>query len=162
MHVRNPDDATTTSSVAIELLRERLTESCWASETRLNSSWLAFSPKVTCCSTTFQGLGRKPRWQKAVAQGFGAKFAPRAVHTRSVADRHNRFQLVQSEDSREFEFHAGPVFSDILLADEINRNTPRTQSALFEAWAERQVTIDGQSRPTLFDLLRDRNAKPYR
>jgi MoxR-like ATPase len=42
----------------------------------------------------------------------------------------------------EFEFRPGPVFSDILLADEINRATPRTQSALLEAMAERQVTVD--------------------
>lgn len=44
--------------------------------------------------------------------------------------------------SREFEFHPGPVFADVLLADELNRTTPRTQSALLEAMAERQVTID--------------------
>ena len=48
----------------------------------------------------------------------------------------------------EFEFRAGPVFSQILLADEINRATPRTQSALLEAMQERQVTIGGES----FDL----------
>lgn len=47
-----------------------------------------------------------------------------------------------NQKTREFEFHAGPVFSDILLADELNRTTPRTQSALLEAMAERQVTID--------------------
>jgi MoxR-like ATPase len=47
-----------------------------------------------------------------------------------------------NQKTREFEFHAGPVFSDVLLADEINRTTPRTQSALLEAMAERQVTID--------------------
>ena len=52
-----------------------------------------------------------------------------------------------NQKTREFEFHNGPVFAEILLADEINRPTPRTQSALFEAMAERQVTIDGQSRP---------------
>jgi MoxR-like ATPase len=52
-----------------------------------------------------------------------------------------------NQKTREFEFLPGPVFSDVLLADEINRATPRTQSALFEAMAERQVTIDGQTRP---------------
>lgn len=49
--------------------------------------------------------------------------------------------------SREFEFIPGPVFTNILLADEINRATPRTQSALLEVMEERQVTLDGQSRP---------------
>jgi MoxR-like ATPase len=46
-----------------------------------------------------------------------------------------------------FEFHPGPVFTNVLLADEINRATPRTQSALLEAMAERQVSIDRQRRP---------------
>src|SRR5262252_347636 len=47
----------------------------------------------------------------------------------------------------EFEFRAGPVFAQILLADEINRATPKTQSALLEAMQERQVTVDGKSHP---------------
>jgi MoxR-like ATPase len=46
-----------------------------------------------------------------------------------------------------FEFRPGPVFANVLLADEINRATPRTQSALLEAMEERQVTADGQTRP---------------
>jgi MoxR-like ATPase len=48
---------------------------------------------------------------------------------------------------QEFEFRPGPVISQVVLADEINRATPRTQSALLEAMQERQVTIDGVSRP---------------
>ena len=46
----------------------------------------------------------------------------------------------------EFEFRAGPVFTNVLLADEINRTTPRTQSALLEAMDEGQVSVDGQTR----------------
>lgn len=49
--------------------------------------------------------------------------------------------------TREFRFHPGPVFTQVLLADEINRAPPRTQSALLEAMAEYQVTIDGQTHP---------------
>lgn len=49
--------------------------------------------------------------------------------------------------SQRFEFHPGPVFTHILLADEINRAPPRTQSALLEAMAEHQVSIDGSTRP---------------
>lgn len=48
-----------------------------------------------------------------------------------------------NQKKREFEFRPGPVFSNILLADEINRATPRTQSALLEAMGESQVTVDG-------------------
>lgn len=47
----------------------------------------------------------------------------------------------------EFEFKPGPVFTNVLLADEINRATPRTQSALLECMEERQVTVDGVTRP---------------
>jgi MoxR-like ATPase len=49
--------------------------------------------------------------------------------------------------SRQFQFHPGPVFTQVLLADEINRAPPRTQSALLEAMAEHQVTIDGRTHP---------------
>jgi MoxR-like ATPase len=47
----------------------------------------------------------------------------------------------------EFQFRAGPLFANVVLADEINRATPRTQSALLEAMQERTVTIDGETRP---------------
>ena len=56
-------------------------------------------------------------------------------------------------DSAEFEFRPGPVFTNLLLADEINRAPPKTQSALLEAMAERQVTIDGQTRPLAAPFL---------
>src|SRR5690606_9805391 len=48
--------------------------------------------------------------------------------------------------SAQFEFGPGPVFTALLLADAINRTAPKTQSALLEAMAERQVTVDGQTR----------------
>jgi MoxR-like ATPase len=54
---------------------------------------------------------------------------------------------VFNQQTSGFEFRPGPVFVGVLLADEINRATPRTQSALLEAMQERQVTVDGQSRP---------------
>jgi len=52
-----------------------------------------------------------------------------------------------NQKSQEWEFRAGPVFAQVVLADEINRATPRTQSALLEAMQERQVTVDGDTRP---------------
>jgi MoxR-like ATPase len=54
---------------------------------------------------------------------------------------------VYNAHSEEFEFKAGPIFTNFLLADEINRTTPKTQSALLEAMNERQVTIDGRTMP---------------
>ncbi|MDQ8551950.1 MoxR family ATPase [Enterococcus faecium] len=54
---------------------------------------------------------------------------------------------VYNSQSKEFEFRPGPIFTTILLADEINRTTPRTQSALLEAMAENQATIDNNTYP---------------
>jgi len=54
---------------------------------------------------------------------------------------------VYSATEQQFEFKAGPVFTNVLLADEINRTTPKTQSALLEAMNEGQVTMDGHSHP---------------
>jgi MoxR-like ATPase len=55
--------------------------------------------------------------------------------------------LVYDAKAGEFEFREGPVFTNILLADEINRTPPKTQSALLEAMEERQVSVDGATRP---------------
>ncbi len=54
---------------------------------------------------------------------------------------------IYSSVEQKFEFKPGPIFTNILLADEINRTTPKTQSALLEAMNERQVTVDGHSHP---------------
>ena len=53
---------------------------------------------------------------------------------------------IYNQKTREFEFRPGPIFANIVLVDEINRAMPRTQSALLEAMAERQVTVDGVTR----------------
>src|SRR4029450_5552002 len=52
---------------------------------------------------------------------------------------------VYNQKTRDFEFRRGPLFANVVLVDEINRAMPKTQSALLEAMAERQVTIDGQT-----------------
>jgi len=68
-----------------------------------------------------------------------------------------------NQQSRQFEFMPGPAFAHILLADEINRATPRTQSALLEAMGERQVTVDGVTRPLArpFMVLATQNPIEY-
>ncbi|PAW71190.1 MAG: magnesium chelatase [Verrucomicrobiia bacterium Tous-C4TDCM] len=66
--------------------------------------------------------------------------------------------------TQEFRFRPGPVFTDILLADEINRASPRTQSALLEAMAERQATIDGERHDLdgLFFVIATQNPVEFR
>jgi MoxR-like ATPase len=61
--------------------------------------------------------------------------------------------------NQQFNFHPGPIFTNILLADEINRASPRTQSALLEAMAERQISSDGEVRPLdrLFFVIATQN-----
>jgi MoxR-like ATPase len=66
------------------------------------------------------------------------------------------------QKQRDFEFRPGPVFAHVLLVDEINRAMPKTQSALLEAMAEGQVTVDGETRrlPEPFILLATENPRP--
>ena len=97
------------------------------------------------------GLG-KTTLAKAVAAGVGGRFA-RVQCTPDLLPGDVTGFSVFNQKTREFEFQPGPVFSDVLLADEINRTTPRTQSALLEAMAERQATIDNLRHvlaPTFF------------
>ena len=65
--------------------------------------------------------------------------------------------------TRGFEFHPGPIFTDLLLGDEINRAPAKTQAALLEAMAERQVTVDGTPRPLgdLFTVFATQNPVEY-
>ena len=83
---------------------------------------------------------------KAIASCLGGKLARVQCTPDLLPSDVTGFNLF-NQKTREFEFHSGPVFSDILLADELNRTTPRTQSALLEAMAERQVTIDAVQYP---------------
>lgn len=90
--------------------------------------------------------------------GVGKTLLAKAL-ARSLACRFNRIQFtpdllpgdligvtIYRENPGEFVFQPGPVFAEVVLADEINRATPRTQSALLEAMSERQVTTDGETR----------------
>ena len=97
------------------------------------------------------GLG-KTTLAKALAQGIGGTFA-RVQCTPDLLPGDVTGFSVFNQKTREFDFLPGPVFADVLLADEINRTTPRTQSALLEAMAERQVTVDNVRHalaPTFF------------
>jgi len=66
---------------------------------------------------------------------------------------------VYDRNDASFSFHPGPIFTQLLLADEINRTTPRTQSALLEAMAEGQVTVEGETRalPDPFFVIATQN-----
>ncbi|MEM8680284.1 MAG: MoxR family ATPase [Planctomycetota bacterium] len=86
------------------------------------------------------GLG-KTTLAKSLADALGGRYSRVQCTPDLMPSDITGFNMF-NQKTREFEFSEGPVFANVLLADEINRATPRTQSALFEAMAERQVTID--------------------
>jgi len=90
------------------------------------------------------GLG-KTTLAKGLAALVGGRFA-RIQCTPDLLPTDITGFTLYNQQTRSFEFRAGPVFADVLLVDEINRATPRTQSALLEAMAERQVTSDDDCR----------------
>jgi MoxR-like ATPase len=83
---------------------------------------------------------------RSLASALGLRFA-RIQFTPDLMPSDVTGVNVLRDPSRGFEFQPGPVFTDLLLGDEINRAPAKTQSALLEAMAERQVTVDGTSRP---------------
>ncbi len=91
------------------------------------------------------GIG-KTKLAKALARSLGCTFR-RLQCTPDLLPSDITGLEFFNQRTQAFEFRAGPVFTQLLLADEINRATPRTQSALLESMEERQVTAEGQTRP---------------
>ncbi|MYA62988.1 MAG: MoxR family ATPase [Dehalococcoidia bacterium] len=87
----------------------------------------------------------KTTMSKALAQSLGCTFN-RIQFTPDLMPTDVLGVNFYNQKSGDFEFRSGPIFSQVLLADEINRATPRTQSALLEAMQERQTTVDGVTR----------------
>lgn len=103
------------------------------------------------------GVG-KTSIAKAIAQSLGCKFT-RLQCTPDMLPSDILGSSVFLPNKGEFEFRPGPLFTNLLLADEINRTTPRTQSALLEAMMERQISVDGQTYklPRPFMVLATQN-----
>lgn len=91
------------------------------------------------------GVG-KTTLAHALARVLGLDFA-RVQFTTDLLPSDVLGVSVYERDHSSFVFHPGPVFTQVLLADEINRASPRTQSALLEAMEERQVSVEGETRP---------------
>jgi MoxR-like ATPase len=91
------------------------------------------------------GIG-KTTLAKAIARSLGCAFR-RIQFTPDLLPSDITGISFFNQKSQEFEFRPGPILTQILLADEINRATPRTQSALLEGMQERQITVDGETMP---------------
>ena len=91
------------------------------------------------------GVG-KTTLAHALARTFGLQFS-RVQFTSDLMPSDLSGVSVYERAKEAFVFHPGPMFAQVLLADEINRASPKTQSALLEAMEEKQVTVEGQTRP---------------
>ena len=107
------------------------------------------------------GVG-KTTMAQALARAFGVQFT-RVQFTPDLLPTDILGSQVLNPREGTFAFHRGPVFTNVLLADEINRASPRTQSALLEAMNEAQATVDGVTHPlpTPFFVLATQNPVDY-
>ena len=144
------------TATARKMLPEPLREALKAAQLQVNSLVLGKPQEVRLAFVALlagghiliedlPGLGKTTR-AHALAATLGLGFQ-RVQFTSDLLPADVLGVSVYDAQSRQFQFHPGPVFTHVLLADEINRAPPRTQSALLEAMAEHQVTLDGMTRP---------------
>ena len=134
--------ATVTSQVVTQLQRS-IARAIFGKEDVIQLALITLLARGHLLIEDVPGVG-KTTLAQALAKSFHCSFQ-RIQFTSDLLPSDVLGVSVYNPESREFEFRSGPVFANVVLADEINRTTPRTQSALLEAMNEAQVTVDGRT-----------------
>ena len=137
-------DSRAASERAIEAIRAGVATAVIGNEGALDLLLIALLCRGHALLEDVPGVG-KTLLARSLAQVLGCTFR-RIQLTADVLPSDITGSEVFNQKSTQFEFRPGPIFTQVLLADEINRATPRSQSALLEAMEERQVTVDGTTR----------------
>ncbi|HEX3544642.1 MAG TPA: MoxR family ATPase [Candidatus Acidoferrum sp.] len=133
---------TATSQVVAQLQRS-IARAIYGKEEAIQLSLITLLARGHLLIEDVPGVG-KTTLAQALAKSFHCTFQ-RIQFTSDLLPSDVLGVSVYNPETREFEFRSGPIFANVVLADEINRTTPRTQSALLEAMNEAQVSIDGKT-----------------
>jgi len=136
--------ATVTSQVVTQLQRS-IARAIFGKEDVIQLALITLLARGHLLIEDVPGVG-KTTLAQALAKSFHCSFQ-RIQFTSDLLPSDVLGVSVYNPETRDFEFRSGPVFANVVLADEINRTTPRTQSALLEAMNEAQVTVDGRTLP---------------
>ena len=141
----------------IEHIRTSRSKYLQGKDTALRLSLISFFSRGHLLIEDLPGLG-KTTLVIGVAKALGLTFG-RIQCTSDLLPTDITGLSIYNKSAGEFEFHPGPIFNNIVLCDEINRATPKTQSALLEAMGEKQVTIEGKTYklPRLFSVIATQN-----
>src|SRR5271168_1156442 len=135
----------TATSQIVSQLQRSISRAIYGKEEAIQLSLITLLARGHLLIEDVPGVG-KTTLAQALAKSFHCTFQ-RIQFTSDLLPSDVLGVSVYNPESREFEFRSGPIFANVVLADEINRTTPRTQSALLEAMNEAQVTVDGKTLP---------------
>jgi len=133
----------TATSQIVSQLQRSISRAIYGKEEAIQLALITLLARGHLLIEDVPGVG-KTTLAQALAKSFHCTFQ-RIQFTSDLLPSDVLGVSVYNPESREFEFRSGPIFANVVLADEINRTTPRTQSALLEAMNEAQVTVDGKT-----------------
>src|SRR5712672_427534 len=133
----------TATSQTVSQLQRSIARAIFGKEEAIQLALITLLARGHLLIEDVPGVG-KTTLAQALAKSFHCTFQ-RIQFTSDLLPSDVLGVSVYNPESREFEFRSGPIFANVVLADEINRTTPRTQSALLEAMNEAQITVDGKT-----------------